>query len=1082
MSIKAIFNFILIKIKRVPARVMKIILWSTSFLLMVLVTLQLGLIASIWWLRSDDGQVWLETQIETVAAESGYNVQISGIGYAFPQSINIGTLEVFDMQGAIVSLTDTKLRPGLLGLGLKHLDLSLQSKTLILHRIPETQEIPDSDESFALEPFVLPNPYFTSFSFSDLSVETFEIRPEVFGQEMVLSPRLKSEITLGELIKLDLSLYLREHNAGDPPWMPDRLDLNGSFDPQTLDVVLEALKIKSDVVQISANGTGNLGKDGTIHFETKAELNDLSAFADGIEGETHIEAVLDGTLSAPSLVVQGSADLPLLKERGLKTITLTLTDPDLSTFASGDFKISTAYQSMPVIVEADFDYNAPNIVLQNIKGSAPNASIKGGVSVNTDTILVSGDAALIIDDLQTYATLAGFDLAGKGIVNIGLSGLEQTQTIKINASANEVKYDTIFIKSLNTTTEITDINNPIPKSLTLNAKGLRPSKDISFQTLTATIADKGRDIYRLDINGAGTALQKFQIKGGADITGVSADTVKAENMDLTLSSKGSDIHAAGWADRTALDVTIASKDFDLASLPVSLPEQMRALSFSTKTQVKGSMDNPVIDADIDLSPVTITDKAKIKLNAKASYKEGHAQVNINGNGNGIDALRGSVNIPLKLSFIPFVMDADASTPLDGQMVIDTKARSLAPLLLPPTHNLTGDIEVNGTLSGTIGQPDLSGKASVQNGTYLYKPIGVHLYNIGMRADLNPSGINLTKLYAEDGQNGTLSGAGKVSISGPQGTNVDINLKDFNLLDSDMVKGTISSDLNLNGVSDTAYLLAGDINLGKFDIIIPERFQSTIPELNVIKKQDKNIDKQSLSVVRLDLNIIANNQIFVRGWGLDAEFGGNVDVDGTLDDPQLNGSLKSRRGRYEEFGRRFTLERAYLRFQGSAPPSPYLDIVATTDADDIKASVNLSGEVGNPSITLSSVPSLPQDEIMSRVLFGRNLQKITPFQAIQLKNTLDRFSGNGGGGFDPLGKLRNITGLSDIRVDTDSEGDTSVGVGKYLTDKVYLELEKGTGEGSGAAKVQVEVTPSISVESEVGQDAQAGAAVQWRWDY
>lgn len=253
-------------------------------------------------------------------------------------------------------------------------------------------------------------------------------------------------------------------------------------------------------------------------------------------------------------------------------------------------------------------------------------------------------------------------------------------------------------------------------------------------------------------------------------------------------------------------------------------------------------------------------------------------------------------------------------------------------------------------------------------------------------------------------------------------------------------------------------------------------------LNIVKKDDKIIDRKPLDVVRLDLKMIADNQIFVRGWGLDAELGGTIEIDGRLNDPQLNGALQLQRGRYEEFGRSFELERADLRFQGSVPPSPYLDIVATTDADDIKASVNLSGEVGDPTITLSSVPSLPQDEIMSRVLFGRNLQKITPFQAVQLKNTLDRFSGNGGNSFDPLATLRDITGLSDIRVDTDSEGDTSIGVGKYLTDKVYLELETGAGEGADAARVQIEVTPSITVESELGQDAQAGAGVQWRWDY
>jgi translocation and assembly module TamB len=111
-----------------------------------------------------------------------------------------------------------------------------------------------------------------------------------------------------------------------------------------------------------------------------------------------------------------------------------------------------------------------------------------------------------------------------------------------------------------------------------------------------------------------------------------------------------------------------------------------------------------------------------------------------------------------------------------------------------------------------------------------------------------------------------------------------------------------------------------------------------------------------------------------------------------------------------------------------------------------------------------------------------MSRITPFQAIQLTQTLQRFSGKGGGGFDPLGKLRSATGLDDIRVDTNEAGESSVGVGKYLTDKVYLEVEKGKGEASGAANIEVELTPSISLESKIGQDAQGGAGIFWSRDY
>lgn len=98
--------------------------------------------------------------------------------------------------------------------------------------------------------------------------------------------------------------------------------------------------------------------------------------------------------------------------------------------------------------------------------------------------------------------------------------------------------------------------------------------------------------------------------------------------------------------------------------------------------------------------------------------------------------------------------------------------------------------------------------------------------------------------------------------------------------------------------------------------------------------------------------------------------------------------------------------------------------------------------------------------------------------------IQRFSGKGGGGsgFDPLGQLRAATGLDDISVETDESGQTNVGVGKYLTDKVYLEVEKGKAASSGNATIQIEVTPQVNIQSKIGQESQTGGGIFWKRDY
>lgn len=300
--------------------------------------------------------------------------------------------------------------------------------------------------------------------------------------------------------------------------------------------------------------------------------------------------------------------------------------------------------------------------------------------------------------------------------------------------------------------------------------------------------------------------------------------------------------------------------------------------------------------------------------------------------------------------------------------------------------------------------------------------------------------------------------------------------------TEAIKGAFSGVLTVEGRA-RQYKITGTVKSSRLDITIPDRFNASIPKLNIVSGRGKPGEDgpDMMQDIGLDIQAIAERQVFVRGQGLDAEFGGKVQVTGTLAEPLYNGLFESRRGRYEAFGKRFDLSRARFRFEGPVPPSPYLDILAEAKAEDIVATIALTGSVSKPVVALSSVPVLPQDEVLSRLLFGKALSKLTPFQAIQIANALKQFSG-GGGGLDPLSLLRRATGLDDLQVNTDASGATGVGAGKYITDKVYIEGVSGTDGKTGAAKVKIELTPNIKAESKVGPGQGSGAAIFWQKDY
>ncbi|MGH1456804.1 MAG: translocation/assembly module TamB domain-containing protein [Alphaproteobacteria bacterium] len=412
--------------------------------------------------------------------------------------------------------------------------------------------------------------------------------------------------------------------------------------------------------------------------------------------------------------------------------------------------------------------------------------------------------------------------------------------------------------------------------------------------------------------------------------------------------------------------------------------------------------------------------------------------------------------------------------------------------LDPYRSLIGNdhalspVQFTLSMSGQEGAQNVAFNASTPE--YKNIPSGLVFYDLKVAGSVLNQMLNIKSITARDREKGTFKASGSLMID-TMAVEASVSARALHAVQGDIASATLSMDMNVKGQGQE-YAINGAIKPDEITIKLPERFAASIPELNIVNKdkgkQTERITADILSGISLDVLIDAPSKIFVRGWGLDSEFGGSVKVKGFADDPKFDGTFSVIRGRYSEFGRNFKLARGKLIFAGSVPPSPKLDIMTETKTGDILARIEITGSPEAPKIGFSSDPTLPEDEVLSHILFGKNMESISPFQAVKLTQTLQRFSGNGGGGgfssFDPLDTVRSATGLDDLRVEADEEGGATVGAGKYLSDNVYLEFEAGSEEGSGNANIEIELTPNITIESEIGQDAQGGAGIFWKHDY
>ncbi|HWA62644.1 MAG TPA: translocation/assembly module TamB domain-containing protein, partial [Caulobacteraceae bacterium] len=163
----------------------------------------------------------------------------------------------------------------------------------------------------------------------------------------------------------------------------------------------------------------------------------------------------------------------------------------------------------------------------------------------------------------------------------------------------------------------------------------------------------------------------------------------------------------------------------------------------------------------------------------------------------------------------------------------------------------------------------------------------------------------------------------------------------------------------------------------------------------------------------------------------------------------------------------------------SPEQIRLNLSASWDTSSRTAVIRIRGTAAKPAITLTSTPVLPQDEVLSQVLFGASASQLSAGEAAQLASAVSALAS--GGGFDIIGGLRSFARLDRLAFGGDAAGGMTVSGGKYLTDNVYLEVTGGGREGA-ATSVEWRVKKNLSFISRLTRQGDTRLSVRWRKDY
>jgi translocation and assembly module TamB len=170
-------------------------------------------------------------------------------------------------------------------------------------------------------------------------------------------------------------------------------------------------------------------------------------------------------------------------------------------------------------------------------------------------------------------------------------------------------------------------------------------------------------------------------------------------------------------------------------------------------------------------------------------------------------------------------------------------------------------------------------------------------------------------------------------------------------------------------------------------------------------------------------------------------------------------------------------RGKVTFAGSGVDralDPLLDLVAESTAGNVTAKLAMTGSARAPKIVLTSTPELPQDEVLSRLIFGESVKELTPLQLVQIASAVATLSGMTGGGPGTLAQVQRQLGLDRLSVGAGPSGNgASVEAGRYVSDRVYVGARESTS-GTTQARVQVDLTKHLKVQTTIGT---GGSSVQ-----
>ncbi|MFN3559455.1 MAG: translocation/assembly module TamB domain-containing protein [Brevundimonas sp.] len=841
-----------------------------------------------------------------------------------------------------------------------------------------------------------------------------------------------------------------------------RLQLTGALNAGRIEVERAAL----------TGAQGSAGARGLIEGNGRLRLalnwNARGPFGVGpveIDGAMTGDGALTGTLAAPRADLRAAfanVNAGALKLTDANLILSFRKGPDAS---DGRIAVTAGSNYGPARASGNFYLGGPRIRLTNVDLDAGGVTARGDIALSNR---IPSSA-----DLTFSARPGAFLASGEASGRVRLTEGGGAETAILDVTGRNVRFagSPYVIRTLDLDGRGTlerlpftlkaDVGGPTP--LSFDGSGVY-SRDGRAQSVTLQGAGSVREIdfttrspAVVALSGDGRVARVDLSVGGGVLTGELRQDSRAAVIEANLTSVELGSIAPDVRGRVTGRLSLRGSGDDLSgSANVSL-ENLRSIDAPRGLAVDGTLSAVLVNNTLRLQ-ARATDENAVQANA-------------------------DVTLPVEASAAPLRLAIARTRPMEGTVNIQGQIQPIWDLFLGGERSLSGQMNANATLGGTLNEPRINGRLDLQQGAFRDNATGLRLAGVTLNSRFDDTTALIETFSANDGAGGQVSGSGRIGLRQGSGSSFQLLLRRFRIIDNDIAEARASGPLTVIRGEDGNIRLGGQIDIDE------ARIEANPPGSNGIVRMDVvEINRPGGDVPEAEQNRSAGPQIGmdiairstggnvnVVGRGLNVEMGVNARVSGTISRPVLTGTARVVRGDYDFAGKRFIFDDTGSVTLSTNPDQIRLNLSATREDPALTATIRVTGTAARPEIALTSTPALPQDEILSQVLFGRSASQLSAFEAAQLAAGVAALAG--GGGFDVIGNLRQLAGLDRLSFGGEASSITVAG-GRYITDDVYLEIIGG-GEDGAEVNVEWQVRRNLTVSSKFGGQGDASLSIRWR---